>query len=222
MKTSLHTLLVIAMMALSFPCITAGINDTVTANTPLSKSDQWHNLLRWVSLTFDGSNVIDMQDAERGTMIIKWSCPVKLDSELMSASVMSTYVIDVRDGRYRLQRVNPRVVFHISQPDVFEAFENGRDDIRLISGIASRVYGGSLEWPADEQYDDVIEAYRLTMQNTDQYRNDRDRERGKISDERRKAEHNWRLVRTPLTVLKQMDEAMAQSLDKSLRENDDF
>lgn len=206
---------------------TESLSETVVITTPLSKNDQWHNLKKWVSLTFDSSSVIDMQDDERGTMIIKWSCPVKLESEYISANVISTYVIDVRDGKYRLQRINPRISFQFSRPDVYETLdperaEQATSDIRLINGIATRVYEGAFEWPVNERYDELVDACRDIVGSTPQYRTDRDRDKGKISDEWRKAEHNWKLLRTPLVTLKNLDASMVESLNKALKENDDF
>ena len=55
-----------------------------------------------------------------------------------------------------------------------------------------------------------------------QYRTDRDRERGKISDDWKKAEHNWQLIRTPLVTLRQLDASMVNSLNNALTQNDDF
>ena len=120
-------------------------SETLISSTTLSKQDQWHNLRRWVALTFDNSNVIDMEDPERGTMVIKWSCPIKLDSECIGATAVSTYVIDVRDGKYRLQRINPRISFQFSRPDIYEEFDQARSeritaDFRLINGVASRMF----------------------------------------------------------------------------------
>lgn len=206
---------------------TESLSETIVVSTPLSKNDQWHNLKKWVSLTFDNSGVIDMQDEERGTMIIKWSCPVKLESEYISASAISTYVIDVRDGKYRLQRINPRISFQFSRPDIYETLdperaEQATADIRLINGIAARVYDGAYEWPVNERYDELVDACRELLGSTPQYRTDRDRDKGKISDEWRKAEHNWKLLRTPLVTLKNLDASMVESLNKALKENDDF
>ncbi len=202
-------------------------SETLISSTTLSKQDQWHNLRRWVALTFDNSNVIDMEDPERGTMVIKWSCPIKLDSECIGATAVSIYVIDVRDGKYRLQRINPRISFQFSRPDIYEEYDQARSeritaDFRLINGVASRMFEGSFEWPANERYDEVIDAYRETLANTGQYRTERDRDRGKISDEWKKAERNWQLIRTPLTTLRQLDAAMVKSLDDALKHNDDF
>lgn len=203
------------------------LSETTIATTPLSKEEQWHNLKKWVALTFDNSNVIDMEDPQRGTMIIKWSCPVKLESDYIAANAILIYVIDVRDGKYRLQRVNPRIGFQFAHPDIYENLdperaEQATADIRLINGIASRGYEGSYEWPADQNYDELVEASRELLAATPQHRSDRDRDRGKISDEWRKAEHKWKLLRTPLVSLKNLDSSMTQSLNNALQEKDDF
>ncbi len=225
-------LFIILAAAISLPSLaqsrtTESLSEATVATTPLSKDDQWHNLKKWVSLTFDKSNVIDMEDPDRGTMIIKWSCPVKLDSEYISANAIMTYVIDVRDGKYRLQRINPRISFQFTRPDLYdnldtERAEQATADIRFINGIATRGYEGSYEWPADTNYDEIIEASRELLGATPQYRTDRDRDRGKISDEWSRAEHKWQLLRTPLVNLKNLDSSMTQSLNNALQQKDDF
>lgn len=200
---------------------------TQTAHTDLTQKEQWHNLRRWVSLTFDRSNVIDMEDAERGTMVIKWSCPVQIPSDFINASVQLTYVIDVRDGKYRLQRLNPRVSYQILRPEVYDSFDSDRaaaasSDIQLINAIARHSFDGVYEWPVDETYEQIVSDFLATASSTPQYRNDRDRERGKISDDWRKAEHNWKLVAKPLLTLRQLDNTMSASLDEALKTKDDF
>ena len=198
-----------------------------TAHTSLTREEQWHNLRRWVSLTFDRSNVIDMEDAERGTMIIKWSCPVQIPSDFINASVQLTYVIDVRDGKYRIQRLNPRVSYQILRPDVYDGFDSERtaaasSDIQLINAIARHSFDGLYDWPADEKYEQIVLDFLATASATPQYRNERDRERGKINDDWRKAEHNWKLVAKPLLTLRQLDNTMSASLDEALKTKDDF
>lgn len=195
--------------------------------TPLSKNDQWHNLRRWVSLTFDHSNVIDMEDAERGTMIIKWSCPVAMSSEYVGAAVAMTYVIDVRDGKYRLQRLNPRVIYQFSRPDTADYFDGtvspaAAADIKLITDLSRQYFDGSLEWPVNDRYEDIAAAYLAQTSAVPQYRSDRDREKGRISDEWKRAERNWSIIGKPYTTLRQLDASMLASLAKALSTNDDF
>lgn len=206
---------------------TVSLEGSVTGTTALSQKDQWHNLRRWVSLTFDRSNVIDMEDAERGTMIIKWSCPVQLPSEFIAATVQLTYVIDVRDGKYRLQKLNPRVSYQMMRPDFTSEFDTDRanaanSDIKLINGASRSFFDGSYEWPAGERYEQLAADFLAEASSTPQYRNDRDRERGKISDDWRHAEHNWKLIAKPLITLRQLDTTMTASLSEALRNNDDF
>lgn len=195
--------------------------------TELSKNDQWHNLRRWVSLTFDRSNVIDMEDAERGTMIIKWSCPVAMSSDYVSAAVSMTYVIDVRDGKYRLQRLNPRITYQLARPDAAEFFDGSMSasataDIKLISDLSRQYFDSSLEWPVNDRYEDIAAAYLAQTSAIPQYRNDRDREKGRISDEWKRAERDWSIIGKPYTTLRQLDASMLASLAKALSTNDDF
>ncbi len=195
--------------------------------TDLSRKDQWHNLKRWVSMTFDRSNVIDMEDAERGTMIIKWSCPVQLPSDFVSAIVQQTYVIDVRDGKYRLQKVNPRVSYQFSRPDLYEDYDASRanmaaNDIKIINSAAKRLFDSTYDWPVNDQYEQLAADYLSIASGTPQYRNDRDRERGKVNEDWIRAEHNWKLVAKPLLTLRQLDATMTASLDNALKTYDDF
>lgn len=206
---------------------TGSIEAEHIGRTDLSQKDQWHNLRRWVSLTFDRSNVIDMEDAERGTMVIKWSSPVALPSEYVSASVQMTYLIDVRDNKYRLRRINPSVSYQFMRPDIYDSFDTdraaaGSADIQLINNLAKNSFGGVYDWPVDEKYEQLVIDFLSTASATPQYRNDRDRERGKISDEWRRAEHSWKLVAKPLLTIRQLDQTMSASLDQALKTNDDF
>lgn len=201
--------------------------ESQTGRTELSKDEQWHNLRKWVSLTFDRSNVIDMEDAGRGTMIIKWSCPVSMPSDFVAANVIMTYVIDVRDGKYRLQRVNPRVSYQYSRPETAEYFDNALSttaatDIKLINDLARRFYEGSLEWPVNEQYEQIAAAYLEEAGGVAQYRNERERDKGKINDDWKRAQRNWTIVNKPLATLKQLDASMIASLAKALSTRDDF
>lgn len=197
------------------------------AHTPLSKNDQWHNLKKWVALTFDNSSVIDMEDPERGTMVIKWSCPVAMPSDFVGATAVMTYVIDVRDGKYRVQRLNPRIVYQLSRPDIYDDFDVDRAnqataDIKLINNVTRQIFDGSFEWPVDEKYAELAQAYADEAASIPQYRNDRDREKGKINDDWRRAERNWRMINKPRLTLLQLDASMSSSLDSALRHNDDF
>lgn len=206
---------------------TSELQPETIVHTPLNKNDQWHNLKRWVALTFDNSSVIDMEDAERGTMVIKWSCPIAMPSDFVGASAVMTYVIDVRDGKYRIQRLNPRIIYQLSRPDIYDDFDNDRvnsatADIRLITNVSRQLFDGALEWPVNEKYADLAQAYSNEAGSTPQYRNDRDRERGKINDDWRRAERNWRLINKPRLTLLQLDASMSSSLDSALRHNDDF
>lgn len=178
-------------------------------------------------MTFDNSSVIDMADEGRGTMVIKWSCPVKMNSDFVSATVTSAYVVDVRDGKYRLQKLNPRISYQISRLDIYDEFDSNRsllatDDIKLITRIASRFYDGALEWPVDSRLKEMDEAYLEVLSSTEQYRNDRDRERGKSSDEWLRNRRNWQLIHNPLASLRQLDENMTKSLHEALTTLDDF
>lgn len=191
--------------------------------SPLSKDDMWHNLRRWVSLTFDRSDVIDMEDAGRGTMIVKWACPVKASSEFIDPVVSETYQIDVREGRYRVRCLAPKISFRIVRPAGFDEYMPlNSADINLITGLAQRFYGGSLDWPVDETYDNILNAYVEYLDGTPKYRSDRDREKGKVSDEWKTAEHNWKVLHDVREGLDNLNASMLESLNKSLTANDDF
>lgn len=151
----MKTRLIILMTALfaAMPLAAASEQDQsveTIRESPLSKDDMWHNLRRWVSLTFDRSDVIDMEDAGRGTMIVKWACPVKIASEFIDPVVSATYQIDVREGKYRVRCLAPKISFRIVRPSGFDDYTPlNSADINLITGLAQRFYGGSLDWPVD-------------------------------------------------------------------------
>lgn len=222
-------------------CLAAGANGSMSAQstamtgtatetiaaTELSQKEQWHNLKRWVALTFDKSDVIDMEDAERGTMVIKWSYPVKFDSDFISAAVTATYLVDVRDGKYRLKKISPRVSFQFMRSPIMDEYDNDKiiqanADIRLLNGLASQFFGGSFDWPIDSTYDEIASAYLEYAEKIDKYKSDRDRDRNKVSDEWARAERNWSMLNTIKRTYREIDASMSSSLDTALKENDDF
>lgn len=224
----MKTRLIILMTALfaAMPLAAASEQDQsveTIRESPLSKDDMWHNLRRWVSLTFDRSDVIDMEDAGRGTMIVKWACPVKIASEFIDPVVSATYQIDVREGKYRVRCLAPKISFRIVRPSGFDDYTPlNSADINLITGLAQRFYGGSLDWPVDETYDDILNAYVEYLDATPKYRSDRDREKGKPSDEWKTAEHNWKVLHDAKAGLDSLNASMLESLNKSMTVNDDF
>lgn len=201
----------------------SALTETTVSATTLSREQQWRNLKLWVSMTFDKSDVIDMEDSASGTMVIKWAYPVNLKSESVRASAFMTYVVDVKDGKYRIQRLNPHILFEpLFDSNVGAIFENNVGDLNLVKGFANAVFAGSYDWPANENYDLVIDNCREKLASIPQYRNERDRERGKIDSDWSKAERSWQLVRTPLVTLKQLDASMSKSLEYMLNNTDDF
>ncbi len=224
----MKTRLIILMTALfaAMPLAAASEQDQsveTIRESPLSKDDMWHNLRRWVSLTFDRSDVIDIEDAGRGTMIVKWACPVKIASEFIDPVVSATYQIDVREGKYRVRCLAPKISFRIVRPSGFDDYTPlNSADINLITGLAQRFYGGSLDWPVDETYDNILNAYVEYLDATPKYRSDRDREKGKPSDEWKTAEHNWKVLHDAKAGLDSLNASMLESLNKSMTVNDDF
>ena len=223
MKTRLLILLAI-VLAIMPPAVaqTEFAAETIGKST-LSKDDMWHNLRLWVSLTFDRSDVIDMEDAGHGTMVVKWACPVKVSSEFIEPVVSATYLIDVRDGRYRVRCLSPKVTFNIVRPSGFDDYTPlTAPEINLVTGLSRRFYAGGLEWPIDETYDNIMNAYVEYLDGTTKYRSDRDREKGKVSDEWKTAEQNWKLLHDVKSGLENLNSSMLGPLEKMLTANDDF
>lgn len=185
-------------------------------------------LRRWVALTFDRSDVIDMADDKRGTMVLKWSAPLPQSSKWLNAVLTETCVIDIRpNGRYRLQVFSPRISFGFTEAaSLFDemglANPEAEADMRLVNGLAQRMYGGSLEWPVDEQLDQIVAAYLEQLNSTQQFRNERDRERGRATDEYRTAEHQWRILHDVRNGAESYNTSLVQSLSRALNTSDDF
>ena len=197
------------------------------ADSP-SKNELMRRLRRWVALTFDRSDVIDLLDTESGTVVLKWTAPVQLSSQWLQASMSETCVIDLRDGgRWRMQVYAPHITFAASETAaMFDEYgaanEEATADTRLIAGLSQRVYGGSTEWPLDEQFDTVVAAYLEQLNGTQQFRNDRDRERGRSTDEYRAAERQWRILNDARRATETYSTSLLQSLSRALSTPADF
>jgi len=201
---------------------------TGTAADAPSKSELMSRLRRWVALTFEHSDVIDMTDAERGTVVLKWSAPLTQPSQWLTASLSETCVIDLRDGgHYRLQVYTPRISWTVTEAssmldEMGITNEETMADTRLIAGLSQRVYGGSMDWTADEQLDNIVAAYLEQLNGTQQFRNERDRERGKATDEYRAAERQWRILNDVRRGAEAYNATLVQSLSRALGTPADF
>lgn len=201
---------------------------TGTASDSPSKSELLRRLRRWVALTFDRSDVVDLLDADNCTVVLKWSAPLTQPSQWITASLGETCVIDMRDGgRWRLQVYAPRISWAVSETasmldEMGMTNEEAAADTRLIGGLAQRVYGGSMDWPADETLDKVVAAYLEQLDGTQQFRNDRDRERGRATDEYRAAERQWHILNDVRRGAEQYNTSLVQSLSRALSLPADF
>lgn len=187
-----------------------------------SKQEMMSRLRRWVALTFEHSDVIDMADEGAGTMVLKWSAPVQQPSQWLVAALSETCVIDVADGgRWTLQIYAPRLVWGITDTaamleDAGLVSAEAQADTGLIRGVAKRVYADSMEWPVDEQLDTVVAAYLEQLNSRQQFRSERDRERGKASDEYRAAERQWRILSEARRSAELYNATLVQSLSRAM------
>ena len=187
-----------------------------------SRQDMMSRLRRWVALTFDRSDVIDLADDAAGTIVLKWSAPLQQASQWLTASLSETCVIDVADGgRWRMQIYSPRISWAPTETaamldEMGLANSEAQADNQLIAGLAKRVYSGSMDWPVDEQLDTVVAAYLDQLNRTQQFRSDRDRERGRSTDEYRTAEHQWRILSDARRSADAYAATLVQSLARAL------
>lgn len=187
-----------------------------------TKAEMMSRLRRWVALTFERSDVIDMQDERAGTMVLKWSAPLPQASKWLTATLSETCVIDVSDdGRWRMQVYAPRVTWATTETaDVYNELgmpnQEAEADKALVSGVGRRVYEGASEWPVDDRLDEIDAAYLAQLQATTQFRNDKDRERGRATDEYRSMEHAWRIFHDVRRGVEQYKATLVQSLARSL------
>lgn len=201
---------------------------TGTAAGAPSKDDMLSRVRRWVAITFAGSDVIDMTDPAAGTIVLKWSAPLAQPSQWLTATLSETCVIDLRDGgRWRMQVYSPRISWAITEAatmldDMGLANPEAAADTRHVSGITQRVYAGSMDWPLDEQLDAVAAAYLEQLNSTQQFRNERDRERGRATDEYRTAERQWRIVNDVRRAAQSYSATLTQSLARAMATTNDF
>ena len=187
-----------------------------------TKQEMMSRLRRWVALTFERSDVIDMKDEAAGTMVLKWSAVVPQPSQWLVAALSETCVIDVADGgAWTLQIYSPRLSWGLTDTaamleDAGLAGAEAQADMGLIRGLAKRVYSDSMEWPVDEQLDTVVAAYLENLNAKQQFRSDRDRERGKASDEYRAAERQWRILSEARRATELYNATLVQSLSRAM------
>lgn len=198
----------------------SSVSGTAAGNP--SRQEMMSRLRRWVALTFEHSDVIDMVDEAAGTMVLKWSAPVQQPSQWLAAVLSETCVIDVADGgAWQLLIYAPRLSWGLTETaamleDAGLVGAEAQADTGLIRGIAKRVYGDSMDWPVDDQLDSVVAAYLEQLNSRQQFRTERDRERGKASDEYRAAERQWRILSEARRAAALYDATLIQSLSRAL------
>ena len=89
-------------------------------------------------------------------------------------------------------------------------------DARFISDIAKKSFAGSMEWPVGEQLDSVAAGLLEQLSTIQQFRNDRDKERGRSTGEYRDAERRGRIVNDPRRAAATYNATLAQSLATAL------
>ncbi|MDE6271010.1 MAG: hypothetical protein K2M12_09195 [Muribaculaceae bacterium] len=229
MMAAIMAITVLSASAQGFP-IAPQPESTVhgTAADSPSKQELLSRLRRWVALSFDRSDVVDLIDPEAGTVVLKWSAPLQQPSEWLAPALSETCVIDVRyGGAWRMQIYSPRISWSIPETvgmldEMGLASGEATADSKLVAGLSQRVYSGNMSWPVDEKLDEVVAAYREQLQNTQQFRNDRDRERGRSTDEYRAAERQWRILSETKRSAAALDATLVQSLSRALATPLDF
>ncbi|MDE6285430.1 MAG: hypothetical protein K2L99_00350, partial [Muribaculaceae bacterium] len=138
------------------------------------------------------------------------------------AALSETCVIDVADGgAWTLQIYAPRLSWGITDTaamleDAGLVSAEAQADAGLIRGLAKRVYSDSMDWPVDEQLDNVVGAYLEQLNSRQQFRSERDRERGKASDEYRAAERQWRILSEARRAVELYNATLVQSLSRAM------
>lgn len=186
------------------------------------KGEMLSRIKRWVAIVFDDSKVIDMVDPDAGTIVLRWSAPLQQPSQWLAPRMSETCVIDVADdGRWSMEVYSPRIAWAMTEAagmydDLGVPNAEAEADSRLISSVSKTVYDGSTEWPIDERLDTVAAAYLEQLQATPQFRNDRDRERGRATDEYRAAERQWRILNEARRSAASYSATLTQSLARAL------
>ncbi|MDE6137282.1 MAG: hypothetical protein K2F97_07400, partial [Muribaculaceae bacterium] len=155
-------------------------------------------------------------------IVLKWSVPVSQPSEWLTPTLGETCVIDIRDdGTWRLRVYYPRIAWAPSEAAV--AFDElgapnyeAREDTRFISDIAKASFSGSMEWPVGEQLDSVAATHLRQLAAVQQFRSDRDKERGRATADYRAAERRWHIINEPRRAAATYHATLAQSLAAAL------
>jgi hypothetical protein len=220
------TIYLVSVMAMgSHAATTLSVETPIVGTSDLTKAQMWHNLRQWVSLTFENKDVIDMEDAETGTMILKWMCPVKQRSSFIVSNVSATYVIDIRDGKYRVMLHSPRAIMSQNVPEnVWEIGKGPRasHDIKQLINISNNYMNSKLEWAIDAKLTSVDEYLFEKLSSIEQYKSERDKERNNINSEWTDAQQEWSIVHDVITGMRDLNNTMLSSLQQALTIADDF
>lgn len=198
------------------------VSEVTGSVSDASKAELMSRVKRWVALTFDRSDVIDLADPAAGTVVLKWSVPLQQPSQWLAATLSETCVIDMRDdGKWRLQVYSPHISWTATEAasaldELGLTNSEAQADGRLIAGIAKQAFDGSMDWPVGERLDTVANTYLEYLNSIQQFRNDRDKERGRATDEYRSAERQWRIVNDPRRAAATYNATLAQSLATAL------
>lgn len=193
-----------------------------------TKDALWSKLKRWVALNFDNyKDVVDFEDPEAGTMVIKWNSSVTSPISFFQTSVSGIYLIDVKDGKYRFRVIQPKMFVTFQNPDNVndlndEAISNANADLKFVNGIASSYFNGSSMWPLNDTFNEISAVCLDMLSKTPEFKSDRDKEKGRRSGEWLTADRRWRLFHNVTAAYRDINDKMSRSLNQFMIQDDDF
>lgn len=193
-------------------------------NCNSNKSQLWSNLKRWVSVTFVSyKHTVDMEDAESGSMIIKYSVTEENIGSYTASKTTAVLQVDVKDNKYRVKICDP----------IFEVFPNnvGSGDISWMPTTMLKAAKVEMEAALKlsqsgiKSYKDLkttIAAYTSLRDGTPKYRKPKDEKKGKIDEAYQVYDKAARLAEWLQTMYRYRQDKIVESLKNGMAYSNDF
>ena len=157
-------LLIICVNANVFSQGYRSLDREIVENGDLTKNEYWINLKTWVSNNFQTyERVVDMEDADAGTMILKVSAGIPVETtikRLGSCEYLLCFNIkvDCRDGRFRvtISSVYSKIITSRAPSSLSfyptNTIKEFVDDGDRILKLSKKYFGNELTWNINDAY----------------------------------------------------------------------
>lgn len=193
--------------------------------TGINKKDMWINLKKWCSSEFNSyDHVVDLEDEESGTLIVKWKNGAYLNiSKCIKTIVSSTIKVEVKENKYRYTVSDAQIKIEPNTSNKSEMsireLENGIADLEFIISFCTEYYNNSTKINIDEKFNNIINDYRKKVESTKKYKNEK---KTKISKEWVKINKEYEILNEMLYNYNCINTFIIDSLKKKIIEKDEW